>query len=58
LAFKTKHFSLLTPRDYDFSPYFAIFKTTVECGFNFCDLEWVLYFFKLVLCCSVLPAAH
>ena len=39
-AFKPKHFSLLTPRDYDVSPYFAIVKPTVECGFNFRDLEW------------------
>jgi len=31
---------LLTPRDYDVSPYFAIVKPTVECGFNFRDLEW------------------
>jgi hypothetical protein len=40
MAFKPKHFSLLTPRDYDVSPYFAIVKPTVECGFNFRDLEW------------------
>lgn len=40
-AFQPKHFSLLTPRDFDVSPYFAIIKPTVECGFNFRDLEWV-----------------
>ena len=40
-AFKPKHFSLLTPRDFDVSPYFAIIKPTVESGFNFRNLEWV-----------------
>jgi len=39
--FKPKHFTLLTPRDFDVSPYFAIIKPTVECGFNFHNLEWV-----------------
>jgi hypothetical protein len=40
-AFKPRHYSLLTPRDFDVSPYFAIIKPTVECGFNFHDLEWI-----------------
>ena len=40
-AFQPKHYSFLTPRDFDVSPYFAIIKPTVECGFNFHDLEWV-----------------
>jgi hypothetical protein len=39
--FKPKHHSLLTPRDFDVSPYFAIIKPTVECGFDFRNLEWV-----------------
>ena len=38
--FKPKHFSLLTPRDFDVSPYFEIIKPTLEGGFNFHDLEW------------------
>jgi hypothetical protein len=39
--FKPKHHSLLTPRDFDVSPYFAVIKPTVECGFNFRNLEWI-----------------
>jgi Permuted papain-like amidase enzyme, YaeF/YiiX, C92 family len=39
-VFNPKHFSLLTPRDFDVSPYFAIIKPTVECGFDFHNLEW------------------
>ena len=38
--FQPKHHSLLTPRDFDVSPYFAIIKPTLEGGFNFHDLEW------------------
>ncbi len=38
--FEPKHFSLLTPRDFDVSPYFQIIKPTLEGGFNFHDLEW------------------
>jgi hypothetical protein len=38
--FTPKHYSLLTPRDFDVSPYFAIIKPTLEGGFNFHDLEW------------------
>jgi len=38
--FNPKHFSLLTPRDFDVSPYFQILKPTLEGGFNFHDLEW------------------
>ncbi|PHY07995.1 MAG: lipo-like protein [Alcaligenaceae bacterium] len=38
--FNPKHFSLLTPRDFDVSPYFQIIKPTLEGGFNFHDLEW------------------
>lgn len=40
-TFSPKHHSLLTPRDFDVSPYFAIIKPNVECGFNFRDLEWI-----------------
>ena len=39
--FRPKHHSLLTPRDFDVSPYFAVIKPTVECGFNFRNLEWI-----------------
>ncbi len=39
-SFTPKHYSLLTPRDFDVSPYFAIIKPTLEGGFNFHDLEW------------------
>jgi hypothetical protein len=39
--FQPKHYSFLTPRDFDVSPYFAIIKPTVESGFNFHNLEWV-----------------
>lgn len=39
-SFTPKHYSLLTPRDFDVSPYFAIIKPTLEGGFNFRDLEW------------------
>jgi len=39
--FEPRHFSLLTPRDFDVSPYFEIIKPTLEGGFNFHDLEWV-----------------
>jgi hypothetical protein len=38
--FEPRHFSLLTPRDFDVSPYFEIIKPTLEGGFNFHDLEW------------------
>ena len=38
--FEPKHFSLLTPRDFDVSPYFKIIKPTLEGRFNFHDLEW------------------
>ena len=40
IHFNPKHFSLLTPRDFDVSPYFEIIKPTLEGGFNFHDLEW------------------
>lgn len=39
-SFEPRHFSLLTPRDFDVSPYFRIIKPTLEGGFNFHDLEW------------------
>jgi hypothetical protein len=39
-SFTPKHYSLLTPRDFDVSPYFAIIKPTLEGGFNFHDLDW------------------
>jgi hypothetical protein len=39
--FSPKHYSFITPRDFDVSPYFDIIKPTAESGFNFHDLEWV-----------------
>ena len=39
--FSPKHYSFITPRDFDVSPYFEIIKPTVVSGFNFHDLEWV-----------------
>ncbi len=40
INFEPRHFSLLTPRDFDVSPYFEIIKPTLEGAFNFHDLEW------------------
>jgi len=35
-----RHHSLYTPRDFDVSPYFAIVKLTIECGFDYRHLNW------------------
>ena len=35
-----RHHSLYTPRDFDVSPYFAIVKPTIECGFDYRQLNW------------------
>ena len=35
-----RHHSLYTPRDFDVSPYFAIVKPTIECGFDYRHLNW------------------
>ena len=35
-----RHYSLYTPRDFDVSPYFAIVKPTIECGFDYRRLNW------------------
>ncbi len=35
-----RHHSLYTPRDFDVSPYFAIVKPTIECGFDYRRLNW------------------
>jgi hypothetical protein len=35
-----KHHSLITPRDFDVSPYFCIIKPTVELGFDFRAFDW------------------
>ena len=40
-AFRRRHHSLLTPRDFDVSPYFDVIKPTVVSGFDFHNLEWV-----------------
>ena len=41
IAFKQRHASLFTPRDFDVSPYFDIIKPTAKSGFNFRNIEWV-----------------
>lgn len=38
--FEPMHHSLVTPRDFDVSPYFQIVKPTLEAGFDPHDLEW------------------
>ena len=38
--FEPMHHSLVTPRDFDVSPYFDIIKPTLEAGFDPHDLEW------------------
>ncbi len=35
-----RHHSLYTPRAFDVSPYFAIVKPTIECGFDYRHLNW------------------
>ena len=35
-----RHHSLYTPRDFDVSPYVAIVKPTIECGFDYRHLNW------------------
>ena len=35
-----RHHSLYAPRDFDISPYFAVVKPTIECGFNYKKLHW------------------
>jgi hypothetical protein len=35
-----KHYSLITPRDFDLSPYFDVVKPTVLEGFDFRTFEW------------------
>lgn len=39
--FEPMHHSLVTPRDFDVSPYFQIVKPTLEAGFDPHNLEWV-----------------
>jgi hypothetical protein len=39
--YKPAHSSLVTPRDFDVSPYFEIIKPTLVSQFNHRDLEWV-----------------
>ena len=36
----TRHHSLLTPRDFDVSPYFEIIKPTIERGFDYRQHDW------------------
>lgn len=38
--FHITHHSLVTPRDFDISPYFEIVKPTLEKGFNYLNIEW------------------
>ena len=35
-----RHSSLYAPRDFDISPYFALVKPTVECGFDYRAMRW------------------
>ena len=35
-----RHSSLYAPRDFDISPYFAIVKPTIECGFDYKKVHW------------------
>lgn len=35
-----RHHSLITPRDFDLSPYFAVIKPTLEGGLDYHALEW------------------
>jgi NlpC/P60 family len=35
-----RHHTLITPRDFDVSPYFKVVKPTVELGFDFRAFEW------------------
>jgi hypothetical protein len=35
-----RHFSLITPRDFDVSPYFKVIKPTIELGFDFRTFAW------------------
>jgi len=40
IHFTTRHHSLITPSDFDRSPYFDIIKPTIEQGFDFKTLKW------------------
>jgi hypothetical protein len=35
-----RHFTLMTPRDFDVSPYFKVIKPTIELGFDFKTFAW------------------
>lgn len=35
-----KHYTLMTPRDFDLSPYFDVVKPSVQQGFDFRTFEW------------------
>jgi hypothetical protein len=35
-----RHFTLITPRDFDVSPYFKVVKPTIELGFDFRTFAW------------------
>ncbi|MEO7159189.1 MAG: hypothetical protein ABIX00_01540 [Polaromonas sp.] len=37
---RLRHHSLLAPRDFDVSPYFAVIKPTLDAGFDFHALIW------------------
>lgn len=39
---RVRHHSLFTPRDFDASPYFQIVKPTLERGFDFHTLKWIV----------------
>lgn len=37
---KKRHYTLFTPRDFDFSPYFLVIKPILEAGFTPYALKW------------------
>lgn len=41
IRFMPRHYSFITPRDFDLSPYFRIVKPTLEDGFDYRDFPWL-----------------
>ena len=40
MRLQKRHYTLITPRDFDVSPYFKVVKPTVELGFDFRAFAW------------------
>jgi hypothetical protein len=40
MRLQKRHYTLITPRDFDVSPYFKVIKPTIELGFDFRTFEW------------------